>query len=232
MLPVFSQSPRDPGFLADPWPAYARLRALGPAHWAELPHLTLVLSSHAEVSAALRDRPLGRAPPDKPNPPNHLSPFAALERHALLELEPPDHTRLRALVARAFTSRAVAAWAPRIDAIAHDLLDRVEGRPFDLVADYAEPLPLRVIAELLGAEPADAPRLRAWSAAMTAMYQARRSPQTERAAADASAEFACYVRHLLAKRRAAPGDALLDRLIAARDGDDRLSEAEIGRAHV
>ena len=227
MLPVFSQSPRDPAFVQDPWPAYARLRALGPAHWAELSHLAVVLSRHADVSAALRDRRLGREPPEKPNAPSHLAAFGALERHSLLEREPPDHTRLRALVNRAFTSRAVAAWAPRIEAIAHGLLDRVEARPFDLVADYAEPLPLAVIAELLGADPADGPRLRAWSGDMVAMYQARRDRAVEDRAEAAAAEFSQYVQRLVARRRAAPGDALLDRLIAARDGGDRLSEPEL-----
>ncbi|HKK36916.1 MAG TPA: cytochrome P450 [Paracoccaceae bacterium] len=227
MLRIFRQSPRDPAFVQDPWPAYDRLRALGPAHWAELPHLEAVFAGHAEVSALLRDRRFGREAPDPAPTPPHLAPFAALEAHSLLEREPPVHTRLRALVSRAFTSRAVAALEPWIAALARDLVDRLEGPAPDLVAGYAEPLPLAVITRVLGAPPEAGPRLRAWSADMVAMYQARRDRALEDRAATASAEFAAFMADLIARRRARPGDALLDRLIAARDGEDRLSEPEL-----
>ncbi|MEM6440450.1 MAG: cytochrome P450 [Pseudomonadota bacterium] len=226
-LPVFRQSPRDPAFFQDPFPAYERLRALGPAaHWAELAHLKAVFSGHAEVGALLRDRRFGRENPFPPETPDHLAPFMALEAASLLEREPPAHARLRRLVNRAFTSRAVAALVPSIKALAHDLLDRMPPEA-DLLPAYAEPIPLAVIARMLGAPLDAAPQMLAWSHDMVAMYQARRDRAVEDRAARAAADFAAFMRDLVARRRAAPGEAMLDALIAARDGEDRLSEPEL-----
>lgn len=226
-LPVFRQSPRDPAFVQDPFPAYERLRALGPAaHWAELPHIKAVFPGHAEVDALLRDRRFGREDPFPPDAPNHLAPFMALEAGSLLEREPPAHTRLRRLVNRAFTSRGIAALAPRIEALAHALLDRMPLEA-DLLPAYAEPIPLTIIAEMLGAPLDAAPRMLAWSHDMVAMYQARRDRAVEDRAARAAADFTAFMQEVVARRRAAPGEAMLDALIAAQDGEDRLSEPEL-----
>ena len=220
-----SQPPLEHGFVQDPYPFYARAREAGPLAWWEELGMP-VATTHAAVMAVLKDRRLGREAPPAPAPP-HLAPFDALEAHSLLEIEPPRHTRLRALVARAFTSRAVAALAPGIEALCHDLVDAFPEGPFDLLPAYAERVPVLTIARLLGVPDADADDLLAWSHAMVAMYQAGRTRAVEDAAAAASAEFAAYLRAAVAAKRAAPRDDLLSALVAARDGEDRLSEEEL-----
>ncbi|MEO0681095.1 MAG: cytochrome P450 [Pseudomonadota bacterium] len=226
-LPIFRQSPREPGFVQDPWPAYERLRALGPAaHWQDLPDIKAVFSGRDEVDALLRDRRFGREPPTRPAPAPHLTAFEAFSHASLLEREPPTHTRLRRLVNRAFTSRGIADLAPRIEALADRLLDAMPDE-VDLIQAYAEPIPLTVIAEMLGA-PVDAgPRLLAWSHDMVAVYQARRDRAVEDRAEAATRDFADFMGDLIAARRRRPGEAMLDALIAARDGEDRLSEEEL-----
>jgi cytochrome P450 len=215
-----SQSPTDPGFVQDPYPFYDRLRAAGPLVWWD-DYAMPVAASHAVVSALLRDRRLGREDPAPPVRPAHQAAFWAVEDHSMLEAEPPRHTRLRAQVLRAFTSRAIAAMGPEIEALAHELIDAFPRGPFDLIDAFARPLPVRVIARLLGVPEADAPRLLAWSNAMVGMYQAGRDRAAEVAAAEAAGAFAAYVEGHLD----APGDGLIARLagVAAEGG---LSRAE------
>ena len=145
----------------------------------------------------------------------------------MLELEPPRHTRLRGLVLRAFTSRRIAALRPAIEALCTDLIDAFPPDPFDLLAAYARPLPVIVIARLLGVPEARADDLLAWSNAMVGMYQARRDRAAEDAAATAAAAFAAFLRAHLAARRAAPADDLLTHLLAAEAEGDRLTEDEL-----
>lgn len=124
------QSPRDPVFVQDSYPFYAAARARGDLHlWADygLP----AAFSHVAVSALFRDRRFGREVPQElaTEPPAHLKPFYAVEAHSMLEAEPPRHTRLRGLVLRAFTSARIAAMAPSIEALCHDLIDRFPSGP-------------------------------------------------------------------------------------------------------
>ncbi|NNU80482.1 cytochrome P450 [Halovulum dunhuangense] len=227
-MPRILQSPREDGFVQDPYPFYERLRALGPlAVWEE--YGFPVTGDHALVSSLLRDRRFGREVPParrKPVPP-HLEPFQRLEDRSLLSLEPPAHTRLRKLVLSAFTSRAVAAQRDGIATLAHELIDRIEGETFDLLTGFAEPLPVRVIARLIGVPEEMAPQLLDWSHAMVAMYQARRDGAVERAAGTAAAEFSDCLAEVIAARRLAPRDDLISDLIAARDAGDRLTEDEM-----
>jgi cytochrome P450 len=116
---------------------------------------------------------------------------------------------------------------PRVKELAADLLDAVDPAGFDLVTDYAEPLPVAVIADLLGVPAVDRPLLRAWSQAIVRMYEYERSAELEQAALDASTDFAAYVRALVAERRGRPGDDLLSDLVAAQDEAGRLSEDEL-----
>lgn len=220
-----SQDPTEGAFVQDPYPFYDRLRAAGPLVWWE-EYGMLVTAGMETVMAILKDRRFGREAPRAPTPP-HLEPFAALERHSMLELDPPRHTRLRALVSRAFTSRTVAALAPGIEALCHALVDDFPEGPFDLLPAYAEPIPVRTIARLLGVPEADAPQLLRWSHAMVAMYQAGRDRGVEDAAAAAAGAFAAYLRAVLTAKRAAPADDLLSRLIAAQDAAEPLSEEEL-----
>ncbi len=227
-LPRISQSPTDPAFVQDPYPHYARMRALGDLVWWEeyaLPCAT----SHEAVNSFLRDRRFGREMPADLAPPipGRLRPFYDLEAHSMLELDAPRHPRLRALVLRAFTSRRIGELAPEIAAIAEELLDALPAGEADLIAGYCQPIPVRVIARLLGVPEEMAPELLAWSNAMVAMYQARRTRAEEDAAVEAALEFADFMRAYVEKRRHSPADDLITHLIAAEEDGERLSTDEL-----
>lgn len=145
----------------------------------------------------------------------------------MLELEPPRHTRLRGLVLRAFTSRRIAALQPEIAALAHSLIDRFEAGPFDLLQAFAQPLPVIIIARLLGVPEAMAPELLRWSNAMVGMYQARRTPAMESAAIAATECFVIFLTSYITERRARPADDLITHLIAAEEAGERLSTEEL-----
>ncbi len=137
-------------FVQNPYPFYHRAREAGPVlFWEELGMWAAF--DHATVSALLRDRRLGRAPLTPRPRPAHLEPFRALEDDSLLELEPPRHTRLRGLVLRAFTSRRVASLRQDIETVTAELLAEMpRDAPFDLIPAFCQPLPVRIIARLLG----------------------------------------------------------------------------------
>ncbi len=216
-----TQSPTDPGFVQDPYPFYDRLRAAGPlAFWTD--YAMPMAASHAVVGALLRDRRFGREDPCPPARPPHQAAFWAVEDHSMLELEPPRHTRLRGAVLRAFTSRRIAAMGPAIEALAHGLIDAFPAGPFDLLDAFGRPLPVRVIARLLGLPETDAPRLLAWSNAMVGMYQASRHHEAEVAAAEAAAAFSRYVTEALD----GPAAGLLDDL-GRLEAEGRLSRPEV-----
>ncbi|MEM9012273.1 MAG: cytochrome P450 [Pseudomonadota bacterium] len=225
-LPTVSQSPRDPAFVQDPYPAYDRMRALGPLVWWEEYGRAMAVS-HALVGQLLRDRRFGREDPAPVPPPARLVPFYAVERNSMLEREPPAHTRLRSLVLRAFTSRRIAGLAPEIAALSHTLIDRFERPEIDLLPAFAERLPVIVIARLLGVPDEMADQLLAWSHAMVAMYQARRDRAVEDAAVAATEAFGAYLSDLIAERQKAPRDDLLSHLIAAEAEGERLSRDEL-----
>ena len=227
-LKTISRSPTDPALVQDPYPFYDQMRALGPiVRWEEyaLPCAT----SFAAVNAILRDRRFGREIPaaQRPPVPDHLRPFYAVEDHSMLELEPPRHTRLRGLVMRAFTSRRIAALEPEIAALTHELIDRFPEGPFDLLPRFAQPIPVIVIARLLGVPEEMKDDLLAWSNAMVAMYMAGRTRAIEDAAAAAARDFAAFLRDYIDQRRARPADDLLTHLIAAESDGDRLSTDEL-----
>tara|TARA_R110002124_G_scaffold148836_1_gene314498 strand:+ start:744 stop:1916 length:1173 start_codon:yes stop_codon:yes gene_type:complete len=228
MTTRFEQSPTAPEFVQNPYPFYDRARPTGPFFdWADYGHLCS--ASYEVVSALLRDRRFGRELPAglSRDIPDHLKPFYDFESHSMLEREPPTHTRLRSLVVRAFTSRQIAALAPGIEALCHELVDRFPDGQFDLLQHYAETIPVIVIARLLGVPEEMAPQLLRWSHDMVAMYQAGRSRKIEDDAVAATLAFSAYLRDLIAARRKAPGNDLLSSLIAARDDGDRLSEDEL-----
>ncbi|MFI0035401.1 cytochrome P450 [Streptomyces mutabilis] len=230
-----SFDPWDPDFLADPYPAYAELRDRGRVHYYE-PTDQWLVPHHADVSALLRDRRLGRTYVHRythedfgrtPPPPEH-EPFHTLNDHGMLDLEPPDHTRIRRLVSKAFTPRTVERLKPYVRSLADDLVGRlVESGGGDLLTDVAEPLPVAVIAEMLGIPESDRAPLRPWSAEICGMYELNPSEETAARAVRASLEFSEYLRALIAARRKDPGDDLVTGLIAAHDEDDRLTEQEM-----
>ncbi|WP_049645332.1 cytochrome P450 [Candidatus Rhodobacter oscarellae] len=225
-MPTISQSPTDPAFVQDPYPFYARARALGPlVYWDDyaLPCTTAL----AATSAILRDRRFGREPLEPTTPEPHTAAFYAVEAHSMLELEPPRHTRLRGLVLRAFTSRRIAALAPEIEALCAELMGAFPHGDFDLLPAYCTPLPVRIIARLLGVPEDMAPDLLAWSNAMVAMYQARRTHEIEADAARAALEFSDFLRLYVKERRSRPADDLITHLIAAEEDGERLSTDEL-----
>jgi cytochrome P450 len=230
-----SLDPRDPGFFNDPYPAYRAIRAATPAFFWEQ-YGFWCFARHADVSAQLRDRRFGRQILHLTSrqklgwsePPAHLRPFLDVERHSLLELEPPEHTRLRNLINRAFVSRQVERLAPRIDALANALIDRFEARgQVDLLEHFATPIPVIVIAELLGV-PADLwPRLLDWSHRMVAMYQFGATRHAEDSAVAATQEFVAFLRGHIEARRGARRDDLISQLIGAEFDQGRLTEDEL-----
>jgi cytochrome P450 len=223
-----SQSPTAPDFVQDPYRFYARARATGDLFWWE-EYGMLAAASHRAVNLVLRDRRFGREIPPEcaVTPESRLTPFYDIEAHSMLELEPPRHTRLRGLVVRAFTSGRVRALAPDIKALCENLISTFPEGPFDLLAAYATPLPVIIIARLLGIDPARAPELLAWSNAMVGMYQAGRSRRDEDAAITASIAFRAFLEAEIAKKSARPDDGLLSGLIATHSDDGHLSRDEL-----
>ena len=222
------QSPTDPIFVQNPYAFYDRARAAGPLFFWE-DYDTICVTSHAAVNALLRDRRLGReTPPDQRIPvPDHLRSFYAVEDHSMLELEPPRHGRLRSLVLRAFTSRRIAALAPEIEALTHNLIDALPDGDFDLIDCFARHLPVIVIARLLGVPETMADRLLGWSHAMVRMYIPQRTRTDEEAAARSAVEFSAFLQDHIDHRRNHPADDLLTHLIAAEAEGDRLTNEEM-----
>jgi cytochrome P450 len=223
--------PTLPEVVADPYPFFAARRALNPVAWS--PALGEWLTfGHPEADAVLRHRGLGRLWTTR-WPEESLPAYTLLHVHSMLENEPPTHTRLRRLVAAGFGRRQVERLRSRVTAIAvslaRDVLDAgADGSPVDLLPLYAEPLPVAVIAALLGVPDSDRSLLRPWSNAIVKLYEPSPSPATRRAAERAAAEYVGYVRTLVAYRRRSPGEDLLSDLIAIRDEDgSRLSEDEL-----
>ncbi len=223
---TLSQSPKDPAFVQDPYPFYERARAAGPFfRWADY-NLTCT-GNAAAVNAIFRDRRFGREPVVPPVIPPHLAPFYAVEAHSMLELEPPRHTRLRNLVLRAFTSRRIAGLAPDITALATELAGSAPQGEFDLLKTFAQPLPVRIIARLLGVPEEMAPDLLHWSNAMVGMYMAGRTRAMEDKAVAATEAFVAFLRAYVEDRRARPADDLITQLIAAESEGEKLSTDEL-----
>ncbi|MGW4565937.1 cytochrome P450 [Streptomyces sp. NPDC004561] len=227
--------PWDPAFVADPYPAYAELRARGRVIRYE-PTDQWLVPHHADVSALLRDRRLGRTYQHRFSheefgrtaPPPEHEPFHTLNDHGMLDLEPPDHTRIRRLVSKAFTPRTVERLKPYVHGLAGDLVAAlVRSGGGDLLTDVAEPLPVAVIAEMLGIPEADRGLLRPWSADICGMYELNPSQETAARAVRASVEFSDYLLDLIAARRKEPGEDLVSALIAAHEEGDRLTEQEM-----
>ncbi|MFJ9123830.1 cytochrome P450 [Streptomyces sp. NPDC102340] len=215
---------QDPRFLRDPYPTYAAMRATCPVRAVpagSAGRTNYVVTGYKEAREALHDARLSK---------DTAAFFAGKESrrrlhpavaHTMLASDPPQHTRLRKLVTKAFTTGAVARLRPFIARVTEELLDQWPvGEPFDFVAGLAVPLPVVVICELLGVPAADRPDVQRWSAELFAAGE----PDVIDAASHAMAQ---YMTDLIAAKRLDAGDSLLDRLIAARDGEDRLSEHEL-----
>ena len=227
-MKTLSQSPTQPDFVQNPYAFYELARAEGPFfYWED--YKLLCTGNAAAVNAIFRDRRFGREiPAELAQPyPDHQKPFYAVEQHSMLELEPPRHTRLRNLVLRAFTSRRIAGLAPEVHALCDELLAKFPKGEFDLLTHYAQPIPVRIIARLLGVPESMAPELLKWSNDMVGMYQAGRSHEMEVAASTAASEFSDFLRKYVEERRAKPADDLITSLIAAEEDGEKLSTDEL-----
>ncbi|MBM3568516.1 MAG: cytochrome P450 [Alphaproteobacteria bacterium] len=230
---VLVYDPSDPAQLADPFPTFRELRQSAPVHYSP-PLRGWVAVRYEEVRQATLDRRLS---------PDRLRPFFARlpedQRARVKSLEtylaswavfrdPPDHTRLRGLMNRAFTSRAIEAVRPNIRRIVDDLLDGVVERgEADFIADFAYPLPASVIMDMLGVPRADLAKVRAWSRDIALFIgSAVSTPDKYDRAEAGTGAMAEFFRGLLAKRKAAPREDLMSALIAARDGEGKLSDDE------
>lgn len=220
------QSPKDAGFVQNPYPFYERARATGPFfRWTD--YNMVCTGNAAAVNAIFRDRRMGRESPEPLQFPPHLAPFYAVEAHSMLELEPPRHTRLRSLVLRAFTSRRIAALQPEIATLTHELIDAFPGGAFDLLQHFGTKLPVIIIARLLGVPEAMSDDLLKWSNAMVGMYMAGRDRAREDRAVAATQAFVAFMRSYVEERRARPADDLITHLIAAESEGERLTTDEL-----
>lgn len=228
-------SPVDPAFVQNPYGAYRAIREAGLTAFFWEDYGFWCFAGHAEVAALFRDRRFGREVTHVasrealgwPPIPARLKPFYDIEAHSMLEREPPVHTRLRTLVNRAFVGRTVERLRPRLEGLAHALIDAFDPAGVDLLPAYAEPIPVTVIAEMLGVPLAMTPQLLDWSHRMVGMYQFGRSRAAEDAAVEASLAFVACLRGMIAARRNAPGEDMLSVLIAAEADGGRLGEDEL-----
>jgi cytochrome P450 len=215
----------------DPYPHFAEARSRASVQWHDGTGMWLAFG-HAEANAVLRSRGLGRIWTPR-WPEGSMPGFELIHRNSMLENEPPVHTRLRRLVAAAFARGHVERLRPRVAELAEGLADALAeagrgGVAVDLIAGFAEPLPVQVIAELLGIPESDRSLLRPWSNAIVKMYEYQVSPAQRAAAETAATEFVGYLCELVQRRRHRPGTDLISSLIAETDSDGaRLTEDEL-----
>ena len=220
----------DPEVVRDPYPAFTRMRAIGAPVWDDDLGMWLAFR-YDDANAVLRNRRLGRI--FSPREPQDVwETFNWLHEDALLENEPPKHTRLRRLVAAAFARGHIEQRRDRIQQLCRGLLDQADERvrdtgTFDVIADYAEPLPVLVIADLLGFPEDDIALLRPWSQAIVKMYEYDRTPDDDARARVACDEFSAYVADLARDRRANPGDDLITYLAEVEAEGEQLTEREL-----
>jgi len=220
----------DSAFIDDPYPALKKLREVGAPFWHEETSMFLA-AGFKDASAVLRNRTLGRIF-DPKTPESKWESFNWLHSDSILDSEPPKHTRLRSLVMKAFNPKKIESLRPEIERITASLLDKAAQKHlnqghFDLIADFAEPLPVKVIAHLLGFPEKDEHLLRPWSQAIVKMYEVSPSIADQEAAQQASDEFAAYVHELMLERQTNPGTDLISDLAAVREEGEKLNTHEL-----
>lgn len=227
--------PRDPAFYNDPYPYYERIRERTPAvYWEDFDVWAYV--NHDDVSALLRDRRFGRQlthlksreqlgwPPIR----TELKPFYDVDDLQMLQLEGPNHVRLRNLVQKSFMARQIESLRPKLAALCDQLIDDMQERgEVDLLEAYATPIPVIAIAQLLGVPVEMKDWLLTWSHRMVQMYMLGRTHEQELEAVQATQEFVAYLRTLVAERRKTPADDLITILISAEEAGDKLTEDEL-----
>src|SRR5688572_8379091 len=234
LVQTIDYKPNDPGFLADPFPLYRRMRDEDPVHWS--PRLKAwVLTRYDDVRRVCLDSQMSSdrlRPFFAALPAPEAARVAELARYLTLWMvfrDPPEHTRLRRLAAKVFNVRSVHALRPNIERLTRWLLDPLaEKSGFDFIADFAGPLPALVIMDMLGAPREELARLKRLSDEMALFIgSARDAPEKYERASSATREMAGIFRELVSARRAVPQRDLLSELVALDDAGDRLSEDEL-----
>ncbi len=220
----------NPTFVADPYEQLKELRAFGKPVWHEGMQIFLA-ARHSDANDVFRNKSLGRIFTDK-KPDFEWETFNWLHSDSILDSEPPKHTRLRSLVAKAFNRNKIEGMRPAVERITQQLLDVIEekvksGETFDLIADYAEPLPVKIIADLLGFPESEEHLLRPWSQSIVKMYEVNPSEQYQMEAKKAAAEFAEYVRSLAEQRKKNPGQDLITDLAMVEENGEKLNSHEL-----
>ena len=221
-------------FKADPYPTFARLRALDPVYRyasASNGQDTWLITRYADAEAILRDERFVKDlrnidPPGQRIPPVESAPSANdLMSMMMTDVDPPDHTRLRALASQSFTPHIVEQWRARVQEIADELLDAVvEKGAMDLIEEFAFPFPMRVIAEIMGLPAEDSAMLHSWTKTIA---DSLGNPGVFEQAAQRLQDFYIYLWTLIDRKRSNPADDLVSRLIQAEDRGDQLSKREL-----
>ena len=220
----------NPTFVADPYEQLKELREFGKPVWHEGMQIFLA-ACHSDANDVFRNKSLGRIFIDK-KPDFEWETFNWLHSDSILDSEPPKHTRLRSLVAKAFNRNKIEGMRPAVERITQQLLDAIDekvksGETFDLIADYAEPLPVKIIADLLGFPESEEHLLRPWSQSIVKMYEVNPSEQYQMEAKKAAAEFAEYVRSLAEHRKKNPGQDLITDLAMVEENGEKLNSHEL-----
>jgi len=220
----------NPTFVADPYEQLKALREIGKPVWHEGMQIFLA-ARHSDANDVFRNKSLGRIFTDK-SPEFEWETFNWLHSDSILDSEPPKHTRLRSLVAKAFNRNKIEGMRPAVERITQQLLDAIDekvksGENFDLIADYAEPLPVKIIADLLGFPESEEHLLRPWSQSIVKMYEVNPSEQYQIEAKKAAGEFAEYVRNLAEHRKTNPGQDLITDLAMVEENGEKLNSHEL-----
>jgi cytochrome P450 len=220
----------NPTFVADPYEQLKALREIGKPVWHEGMQIFLA-ARHSDANDVFRNKSLGRIFTDK-SPEFEWETFNWLHSDSILDSEPPKHTRLRSLVAKAFNRNKIEGMRPAVERITQQLLDAIDekvklGGTFDLIADYAEPLPVKIIADLLGFPESEEHLLRPWSQSIVKMYEVNPSEQYQVEAKKAASEFAEYVRSLAEHRKTNPGQDLITDLAMVEENGEKLNSHEL-----
>ena len=217
----------DKDFLVDPYPHLAKLRNAGKPIWHEETQMFLA-AKYEDANAVLRNKSLGRI--FKPREPeSEWSTFNWLHADSILDSEPPKHTRLRALVSKAFNKNIIESQRETINKIVDGLIEDIKkkGGNFDLIAHFAEPLPVKVIVAMLGFPEEEEYLLRPWSQAIVKMYEVNPSAEVQVAAKKAAGEFADYVQKLADERKVKPGNDLITDLVRVEEQGEKLNAHEL-----
>ncbi len=221
---------QDPELVANPYEIFIRLREPRKLLWSDRLNIWLA-PTYDLANATLRARTLGRIYQDR-LPQNEWEVFNWLHSDSILDSEPPKHTRLRALVQKAFTPGRIESMRPNVEQLCAELINNAEQKladygSFDVLADYAEPLPVLVIADLLGVPRDVAPDLRRWSQDIVKMYEFDKTLEQEQAAQKSGFEFSQYISSLAKERKLNPQNDLITALVEVEEQGEKLNEHEL-----